>query len=525
MHNFDVFTYSRPTYCDLCDKFLWGIVKQGCQCRDCGYNVHKKCQHLVATTCSGVRAPGVNNSNQGHFDTRHASDDDEDEDSYDSEVTMAASNQSAHYAGRSKSLAALNIDDHLLPASANASPRAVARRVGPNRSRTIANGGPSDDFATSPTSGSLLQDLLASTAKESMNIKKASKDAAPPLNLLTTTPKNFTKFVSRVGPVVELFDTIEGIMTWKEPSATIIALLCYIILCIYPTLFIILPQIFLLYLITKNYYKKTKLETVGKKAAGLQPSLSTTSAQYIKNMQFIQNQMGMFCDVHAEVGRSLRLIDWSDEKQTTQIVKAAAGSALGVIVVVRLIPVNVIMLIAGVAAFFSNTAFFRAASTTLPPVIIKGLSDRVDSIREGIAAARRAPEGSVVTVTLFENQRWWAGLGWIPHLLRSERPPWSDETGAIPRPSKETFELPANDPAGTWAWVDPDWKADLGWTDQLDEGGWSYTDHVWAVPKGKAAVGSLTRRRAWIRQMKMTPNRVVGGVAAVAEVLSLKKAE
>ncbi|KAJ3199746.1 peroxisome- protein, partial [Dinochytrium kinnereticum] len=287
---------------------------------------------------------------------------------------------------------------------------------------------------------------------------------------------------------------------------------------IYPFLFVILPQIGLIYLITKNYYRKTKIEVVGKKVAVPPSTLSTTSAQYIKNMQFIQNQMGMFCDLHGEISRHMKLIDWSDETETLNVLKVAAASAVGVIVVVRLIPLNALMLVGGVAAFFSNTAFFRAASTTLPPAIMKGLTDRVDSIREGIAAARKAPEGSTVTVTLYENQRWWAGLGWIPHLLRSERSPWSDETGAIARPSRDQFELPANDPAGTWTWVDPDWRVDRGWT-ETDENGWCYTDHVWAVPKDKAAIGSLTRRRAWVRQMRVNPSKVVGGVAAVAEVL------
>ncbi|KAJ3113328.1 peroxisome- protein [Phlyctochytrium bullatum] len=518
----------QSIYIQTGDKFLWGIVKQGCQCRDCGYNVHKKCAHLVATPCPGVRAPGVNASNQGHFDSSRDRpkgsiySDDEEEDypegsSLGSTTAVNPRYLSADDTGgipianggvlRSRTTAARS-------AGSATSPLANELRFSPPKA-----GMDEGSLSGSGSSGSIMQDLLASTAQQSVQLNKQKKEASPPLNLLTTTPRNFTRFVSRIGPVVDVFDTITDIMTWKEPANTVIALLSYIILCIYPVLFVILPQIFLIYLITRNYYRKTKLEVVGKKSIAPSSTLSTTSAQYIKNMQFIQNQMGMFCDVHGEVSRHMKLLDWSNEKDTMAVLKAAAGSAVVVVVVVRLIPVNVIMLVAGVGAFFANTAFFRAASTTLPPVIIKGLADRVDSIREGIAAARKAPEGSTVTVTLFENQRWWAGLGWIPHLLRSERAPWSDETGSIPRPSKDQFELPANDPAGTWTWVDPDWRVDRGWT-QVDETGWCYTDHVWSVPKDRAAIGSLTRRRAWVRQMKITPNGVVGSVAAVVEGLS-----
>ncbi|KAJ3108366.1 hypothetical protein HDU97_001491 [Phlyctochytrium planicorne] len=483
---------------------------------DCGYNVHKKCQHLVASACPGVRAPGVNSANQGHFDGSRERgrlySDDEDDDYSDSTTVMARTKSSP-------SLNALNLDDPNSGILVNRSKTSGSKllSVSPD-----ARSSPPRATPTDSASGSIVQELLASTAQNSVAMNKVKKDAAPPLNLLTTTPRNFTRFVSRIGPLVDGFDAITDIMTWKEPSQTIIALLVYIIFCIYPVLFIVLPQITLIYIITKNYYQKTKVEVVGKKAASTAPSgISTTSAQYIKNMQFIQNQMGMFCDIHGEISRNAKILDWSDERETLMALKVAAGSAFAVVFLIWLIPFNVILLVGGVAAFFSNTAFFRAASTTLPPAIMKGLADRVDSIREGIAAARKSPEGSVVTVTIYENQRWWAGLGWIPHLLRSERAPWSDDTGAIPRPSKEQFELPANDPAGAWTWVDADWRVDRGWT-EVDENGWCYTDHVWAVPKDRAAIGSLTRRRAWIRQMKVTPNHLISGVAAVAGVIGGK---
>lgn len=92
------------------------------------------------------------------------------------------------------------------------------------------------------------------------------------------------------------------------------------------------------------------------------------------------------------------------------------------------------------------------------------------------------------------------GLGWIPHLLRSERAPWSDETGQITRAPKELYELPED--GGVWQWVDDDWRADVGWAD-VDEQGWQYTDHVWQNAKNKAAMSSLTRRRMWVRKMKL----------------------
>lgn len=50
-HTFQVHTYTRPTVCHVCKKLLRGLFKQGLQCNDCHYNVHKKCVELVPKDC------------------------------------------------------------------------------------------------------------------------------------------------------------------------------------------------------------------------------------------------------------------------------------------------------------------------------------------------------------------------------------------------------------------------------------------------------------------------------------------
>jgi serine/threonine protein kinase len=42
-----------PTFCDQCGSLLWGLYKQGLQCKvnSCKFNVHKKCQKLVGNLC------------------------------------------------------------------------------------------------------------------------------------------------------------------------------------------------------------------------------------------------------------------------------------------------------------------------------------------------------------------------------------------------------------------------------------------------------------------------------------------
>ncbi|XP_008424743.1 RAS guanyl-releasing protein 4 isoform X2 [Poecilia reticulata] len=50
-HNFHETTYKRPTFCDTCGGFLWGVIKQGYHCKDCGINCHRHCRDLVRMGC------------------------------------------------------------------------------------------------------------------------------------------------------------------------------------------------------------------------------------------------------------------------------------------------------------------------------------------------------------------------------------------------------------------------------------------------------------------------------------------
>uniref|UniRef100_A0A671YY56 RAS guanyl-releasing protein 1 n=1 Tax=Sparus aurata TaxID=8175 RepID=A0A671YY56_SPAAU len=51
VHNFQETTYMKPTFCDNCSGFLWGVIKQGYRCKDCGMNCHKLCRDQVAFEC------------------------------------------------------------------------------------------------------------------------------------------------------------------------------------------------------------------------------------------------------------------------------------------------------------------------------------------------------------------------------------------------------------------------------------------------------------------------------------------
>ncbi|KAL1264421.1 hypothetical protein QQF64_004776 [Cirrhinus molitorella] len=54
-HMFSIHNYKVPTFCDHCGSLLWGLMRQGLQCKACKMNVHRRCESNVAPSC-GVDA-------------------------------------------------------------------------------------------------------------------------------------------------------------------------------------------------------------------------------------------------------------------------------------------------------------------------------------------------------------------------------------------------------------------------------------------------------------------------------------
>uniref|UniRef100_UPI00358EDD2A protein kinase C epsilon type-like n=1 Tax=Myxine glutinosa TaxID=7769 RepID=UPI00358EDD2A len=57
-HKFSIHNYKVPTFCDHCGSLLWGLMRQGLQCKVCKMNVHRRCEGNVAPHC-GVDARGI----------------------------------------------------------------------------------------------------------------------------------------------------------------------------------------------------------------------------------------------------------------------------------------------------------------------------------------------------------------------------------------------------------------------------------------------------------------------------------
>jgi novel protein kinase C epsilon type len=50
-HKFEVHNYKRFTFCDHCGSMLYGLFRQGLQCKSCKMNVHRRCETNVANSC------------------------------------------------------------------------------------------------------------------------------------------------------------------------------------------------------------------------------------------------------------------------------------------------------------------------------------------------------------------------------------------------------------------------------------------------------------------------------------------
>lgn len=54
-HEFHETTYFKLTFCTHCDGLLWGLIKQGWKCKDCGISAHRLCKERVVIECRPKR--------------------------------------------------------------------------------------------------------------------------------------------------------------------------------------------------------------------------------------------------------------------------------------------------------------------------------------------------------------------------------------------------------------------------------------------------------------------------------------
>jgi hypothetical protein len=142
------------------------------------------------------------------------------------------------------------------------------------------------------------------------------------------------------------------------------------------------------------------------------------STQYKENLLFIQNTLGAFVAVYDFVYSLTPLLTWEDERKTRLLLKGCILSALVTLPVMSLVPWRYVLLIGGVLALCAATAPINALLRVLFDfgLLLRGL-DWLQGVQPTMPLLQLFEFASPVTVTpvvqvsLYENQRWWAGMG------------------------------------------------------------------------------------------------------------------
>ncbi len=55
-HRYEKHAYTTPTNCNLCGNLLWGPVRNGVRCMDCGNSYHEKCSENAPNSCTKYKS-------------------------------------------------------------------------------------------------------------------------------------------------------------------------------------------------------------------------------------------------------------------------------------------------------------------------------------------------------------------------------------------------------------------------------------------------------------------------------------
>ncbi|KAI8885244.1 hypothetical protein K501DRAFT_246386 [Backusella circina FSU 941] len=469
MHTFEDCNFTRPTYCEECQGLLWGLVRQGTVCKDCGLICHHDCQ-VKTTKCT--------NNEQEEEQEEIIVEGGEEEGETSSTKQSIISESPA-----TKSLRSLQ-DTHITT---------KLKR-----------------FATSEE----FQQAIVTAAVHSTDTTQPPNDylaTLPPLNPQTTT-KNFTRFVSKCGLIFSSRDQLILLLSWHKPVDTMTALITYCLICLHPKLLLFIPHFILLHIIISNYTKRKQQQQDGSNT--ISKTYDESSPEYIRNMQNLQNIMGELSDIHDIFFSQLHHLDWSNETVTLRIFQTALVSLFGMAMIVWFIPLNIVCMVAGIILFLLNTRFAKylvkemlPQATELGQQQLKSAADWYHQVEN-----RLDEQLNLKYMSLYENQRWWAGSAFIPHMLPGERGIWSDYSGMTELSQKEELSAPKG-----YRWTEDNWKLDEKgpWIDDHlgieiivtpENGGWVYTDDNWKNPRDNSNIKSTTRRRRWVRQCERILN-------------------
>ena len=300
-----------------------------------------------------------------------------------------------------------------------------------------------------------LETILVSAAIHADQTQVAEQYMAnlPPLNPQTTA-KNFSRFVSRCGPMFTFRDRVILLLNWDKPVESWIALLTYCLLCLYPFLLILIPQAIICYIILTMLVSRQQLAKQGKPEANPTPQPSSSSKlpkveptavpqpalgpskfnnlaaaffptafdesspEYLRNMQNLQNMMGELSDVYDLIASQQYWVDWSDEQRTSSVFQLAVLSCIPTFLLVWFVPFQYLCLMAGIGLFMLNARFMKFLIKECMPYLTELGQEGYQKLTSYFAQVEHHldQQEAQKEISLYENQRWWPESGFIPHV-------------------------------------------------------------------------------------------------------------
>lgn len=188
---------------------------------------------------------------------------------------------------------------------------------------------------------------------------------------------------------------------------------------LHPKLMLLVPHAILLQLIITGYNKRySKKPNDPPSRFKLFPASDESSPEYLKNMQNLQNMMGEMSDLYDLCSSNAHYFDWSSEQDTMRIFQGALVSLVALCLGIWFIPLNIIFLVGGIILFLLNTRFVKYVMKEMLPQVTEISQAHVDTAVQWYTRVEKNLDNqdNVKELSLYENQRWWSGSGFIPHV-------------------------------------------------------------------------------------------------------------
>ncbi|KAG1448215.1 hypothetical protein G6F56_009009 [Rhizopus delemar] len=371
-------------YCDYCSKLLWGLARQGVQCKECGYSCHTTCSDKVIQ-CRPSRRWSPDSLSMT-----------------DSEPDSISRYSSASKSVRPSLDSLRYLDDET---SVNRKPRSTSN-LHDGTLKAL------DEPLKSPTSNnksyrkSLKQQLVKSKAY--IDLDSVSPQA---------TAKAFTRLVARVG--------------------------------IYPPTLLSIPPC-MVFLLCKQIGSTHQRASVV-----LFPRYDEKTVEYYSNLEQMQYAFVFFIRLYDNLAYHLNHISLDSFTYKCLALLSVLGSVMFYYVGRHLI------LMVGLLVLLNKT---WVGSTV--EVVLQFVAEVLQTVLDIFyKLLNYSDTKKTIEVSIYENQRWWAGTGYTSQMLRSERTSWSNITGLEPVPPKDDIPPPAH-----YMWIKEDgWYLDTTgpWIDDI----------------------------------------------------------